>query len=377
MSQGQISAMRCLACGCSVPSRGDPSRCPDCGDAGLLDLSYDLQDAARTLDRASLERREPWMWRYRELLPMDELADLPHLQVGMTPVYGAPRLARKLGVAGLWLKDEGRSPTRSVWDRPALLCALMARERGRKVIATSGDAAAVGAVACAAAALGLKAAAFSGPGAHAAAAFGAARFWAGSAELDRARCQESCARFSWANATEGESPYVADGFKTLAHEVAEQLIERLPDWIAIPASPPSLAVAVSKGLREMAGLRLLRAPPRLLAVELASAPLGSGGAASAARQALKELSGELVQVDAGLAESAMRWAAQDVGVEASPEGAVALAGLARALDDGLVARAGTALALLTGGNSPAADGAATPAPDLAAVERAARDLGLT
>lgn len=387
MSQGQISGIRCLACGRSVPPRGTPSACPDCGEAGLLDLSYDLEDAARTLDRASLERREPWMWRYRELLPMDELAELPSLQVGMTPVYGAPRLARRLGAAGLWLKDEGRSPTRSVWDRAALLCAHMARERGRKVIAASGDGAALGAVACAAAALGLKAAAFGGAGATAA-AFGAARFFSGSKARDRALCREAAARFSWANAAEGEGPYVVDGLKTVAHEIAEQLIERIPDWIALPASPPSLAVAVSKGLREMAGLRLLRAPPRLLVVELQSAeleqaakresaPEGSGGAARAAKQVLSEGSGAVVRVGPEQAEAAMRWAALEAGVEASPGGATALAGLSRALEQGLVDRAGTALVLLTGGSATAGEPAVTPAPDLSALERAARALGLT
>lgn len=377
MSQGQISGMRCLACGSSVSARGEASACPDCGDAGLLDLTYDLDDAARTLDRASLERREPWMWRYRELLPMDELADLPSLQVGMTPVYGAPRLAQRLGAAGLWLKDEGRSPTRSVWDRAALLTALMARERGRKVLAASGDSAALGAAACAAAALGLQAAAFGGTGAALARAFGAASFTSGSGAKDTALCREAAARLSWANATEGASPYIVDGLKTVAHEIAEQLIERAPDWIAIPAAPASLVVAVAKGLREMAGLRLLSAPPRLLAVELAVEPdRASGGAAIAARQAVSELSGAVVRVDARFAKVAMGWAALEAGVEASAAGAAALAGLARALEQGSVERSSTALVLLTGGSVAVGESEATSTSDLAAVERAARALGL-
>lgn len=380
MSQGQISGMRCLACGSSVSARGEAPACPDCGDAGLLDLTYDLDDAARTLDRASLERREPWMWRYRELLPMDELAELPSLQVGMTPVYGAPRLAQRLGAAGLWLKDEGRSPTRSVWDRAALLTALMARERGRKVLAASGDSAALGAAACAAAALGLQAAAFGGTGAALARAFGAASFTGGSGAKDTALCREAAARLSWANATEGASPYIVDGLKTVAHEIAEQLIERAPDWIAIPAAPASLVVAVAKGLREMAGLRLLSAPPRLLAVELAVEPgraaEGPAGVESAARQAVSELSGAVVRVDTELAKAAMGWAALEAGVEASAAGAVALAGLARALEQGRVERSSTALVLLTGGSVAAGESEATSTSDLAAVERAARALGL-
>jgi threonine synthase len=380
MSQGQISGMRCLACGRSVSARGEAPACPDCGDAGLLDLTYDLDDAARTLDRASLERREPWMWRYRELLPMDELAELPSLQVGMTPVYGAPRLAQRLGAAGLWLKDEGRSPTRSVWDRAALLTALMARERGQKVLAASGDSTALGAAACAAAALGLRAAAFGGTGAALARAFGAASFTGNSGAEDLALCREAAARLSWANATEGTSPYIVDGLKTVAHEIAEQLIERAPDWIAVPSAPASLVVAVAKGLREMAGLGLLRAPPRLLAVELAAEPdraaEGPGGAASAARQAVSELSGAVVRVDAELAKAAMGWAAIEAGVEASAAGAAALAGLARALEQGRVERASTALVLLTGGSTAAGESEATSTSDLAAVERAARALGL-
>jgi threonine synthase len=376
MSLGQIKGMRCLACGRGFPARKALWACPDCGDAGLLELTYDLEDAARTLDRASLERREPWMWRYRELLPLDELAELAHLQIGMTPVYGAPRLADKLGIAGLWLKDEGRSPTRSVFDRAALVCALMARDQGREVVAASGEGAAVTAVACAAAALGLRAAAFASDDALAAAAFGATVFTCRSDSRAAELCGQAAARFAWFDASEGRSPFGIDGLKTAAHEIAEQLIERLPDWVAVPAHPPSLVVATAKGLREMAGLGFIRSAPRLLAVAREGAPQEPAGAVRAASEAMRELGGASVRVEPALAASAARWAAREAAVESSAAGALSLAGLARALDEGQVERSATALVLLTGGASNPQDDAAAPVADLEAVERAARSAGL-
>jgi threonine synthase len=123
-----------------------------------------------------------------------------------------------------------------------------------------------------------------------------------------------------------------------------------------------------------------RAPPRLLAVELAADPdraaEGPDGIARAAREAVSELSGAVVRVDAALAKAAMGWAALEAGVEASAAGAAALAGLARALEQGRVERASTTLVLLTGGSVAAGESEATSASDLAAVERAARGLEL-
>jgi threonine dehydratase len=91
---------------------------------------------------------------------------------------------------------------------------------------------------------------------------------------------------------------------------------------------------------------------------------------------VSELSGAVVRVDAALAKAAMGWAALEAGVEASAAGAAALAGLARALEQGRVERASTTLVLLTGGSVAAGESEATSASDLAAVERAARGLEL-
>ncbi|MFN7135675.1 MAG: hypothetical protein ACK4N5_26620, partial [Myxococcales bacterium] len=103
MGMQHVTGLTCVVCGKRFGPRVSYT-CPECGVDGILDVTYDYDDVARTLDRASLERREPWMWRYKELLPIDEFSELPHLQVGMTPVYGAPRLAEWGGIAGLWFQ---------------------------------------------------------------------------------------------------------------------------------------------------------------------------------------------------------------------------------------------------------------------------------
>src|SRR3569833_1313809 len=103
-----VDHLSCLECGEEFrPSRR--TRCPSCARGGRLRYVYKTR-ALAPFDRRDWARREPWLWRFRELLPFDDDLDPPPLQVGMTPLYGSPRLAQHCGVRGLFVKDAGASP---------------------------------------------------------------------------------------------------------------------------------------------------------------------------------------------------------------------------------------------------------------------------
>ncbi|HCF61986.1 MAG TPA: threonine synthase [Myxococcales bacterium] len=378
MGLEHASAMTCIACG-RTQRVGPRADCPDCGAENALEVTYDLEEVARTLDRPSLERREPWMWRFKELLPIDELADLPPLQVGMTPVYGAPRLASWLGLRGLWLKDESRAPSGSIDDRFAALAAVRAGQKAarRLALATRGPAAA--SLACFAAAIGARAVVFQPADAPADRLAGAAVFdpvllrVSGSLEDARRLCLQAGERHGWYLAGGPERPYLAEGLKTAGLEIAEQLGERMPDWIAVGVGDGETLAALHKGLREMHALGLARSIPKLLGVQArACAPLvtafesgaalvpTTSGSSAASRlcveapkawrkalAAVRGSGGVLVAVDEAEIAEATRQTARLGAVAADPSAACAIAGLRRAVAQGIIGGAETALAVLT------------------------------
>src|ERR1035441_3701376 len=132
---GLITGLRCTFCGRLYSTRV-PYTCPQCGVTGILDVEYDYPAIARALTRRSLAaRREMSHWRYRELLPVRADAKVPDVSVGWTPLTTAPALARHIGIARLFLKDDGRNPSGSLKDRASSVGVVKARERRQTIIA--------------------------------------------------------------------------------------------------------------------------------------------------------------------------------------------------------------------------------------------------
>ena len=105
-----VKGLKCLFCEAVYPTRVG-NTCPRCGIGGILDVQYDYAAVGRILTRRRLAgRSEQSHWRYRELLPIGANAKLPALSVGGTPLTFAPALAGHLGIARLFLKDDGRTP---------------------------------------------------------------------------------------------------------------------------------------------------------------------------------------------------------------------------------------------------------------------------
>lgn len=350
-----ISALMCNRCGERFAPRQALFTCMTCGpDDGLLDVEFDLAAVNRDLAWSDLVNAPPTHWRYGPLLPLAPHHLGENWPIGMTPLFEAPVLAQACRAMRLLLKDDGRNPTQSVYDRSASVAAIRAAEAGAKAVAMAADNVAGRALAAWAAAAAVPAILLvphdQVSSDMAAAQFGATviRVRASFAEAARL-CREACDQFGWYNAQDGDNPYLAEGRKTLGLEIAEQCLTDPPDVVAVPSDDPFTVLALAKGLKQMRALELIDWFPKLLGV-------GPSEPHPRVRQVLTESDGAWVVVDANCAEEFRSMAALRSGLAMNRASAGMLAGVHVAIDRGLIGRRSTIVACITG------RGEALPAP---------------
>jgi threonine synthase len=236
---------------------------------GPLDPVYDRDEQRRTVSRESIAAGPPSIWRYADLLPVAAPAE-QRLAPGFTPLVEAPRLAETLGLGELWLKLDTANPTHSFKDRVVAVAAAKALELGRTTLSCSSTGNLANAVAARAAAEGLEAVvlvpASLEPEKLIATSIYGARIIAVEGSYD------DCSRLSvelsfeldWAFVNVGLRSYYAEGSKTLAFEIAEQLGWNLPDAVIAPIGSGSMFTKVHQGFSELLELGLVGGPsPRL------------------------------------------------------------------------------------------------------------------
>ena len=306
-------------------------------------------------------------------------AKRPPWPVGWTPVAQAPRLAAWAGLRALWLKDEGRNPTASFKDRASSVGVARALMRRARVVACASTGNAASSLAGAAAAVGLRAVIFVpefAPEAKVAQLlmFGA-RVLRVRGTYDQAweLCQRACARHGWYNRNAAVNPSLVEGKKTCGLEIGEQLGSEPPDWIAVSVGDGCTIAGIWKGLQQMHALGFVSRLPRLLGVQAAGASplvrafeqggdLQPGEAHTVADsicvghprnwrkalRAVRESRGAFVAVPDEAILEAMRAAGRRAGVFGEPAGVAGLAGLRQAVEDRVIDRRETALAVVTG-----------------------------
>ena len=238
-------------------------------------VRYDLRAVAAAVSRGDLARRTPSLWRYKELLPVEDPANVTTLGEGMTPLLECPRLAEAFGVARLLVKDESQLPTGSFKARGMAVAVSMAKELGirRVAIPTAGNAG--GALAAYAARAGIECFVFMPEDTPVvnrceAALFGARTFLVDGLIGDcGAIVREGKERMGWFDMSTLKEPYRLEGKKTMGLELAEQLGWRLPDAILYPTGGGTGLVGMAKAFLELATLGWLAAPsrPRLFACQ--------------------------------------------------------------------------------------------------------------
>lgn len=257
---------------CSAELRPDEAtyRCPRC--SGNLDVRPDFSRASR---EAIGQSRDPSLWRYASLLPVpvpDDGAG-PLRFVGGTPLVAAPRLARELGLGSLWLKDEGREPTASLKDRASAVVVQRAKALGKTPIITASTGNAGVALAAMAPCAGIEAVILvpaSAPPAKIAQlqVFGARLVLVRGSYDDAFELSEAAAReLGWYCRNTAQNPFTAEGKKTAAFEIAEQLAWRAPDRVFVSVGDGNILVGVHKGFRELVELGFIERMPKLMGVQ--------------------------------------------------------------------------------------------------------------
>ena len=251
-------------------------KCKECSTAYPLEARYvcercfgPLEVAYRphTSDAPALKRRiqagPHTLWRYADFLPLEGPARSA-LPTGWTPLVRAHRLAERLGLREVWIKNETANPTHSFKDRVVSVALARALELGVDTVACASTGNLAGAVAAHAAAAGLPAYVFVpadlepekilSAGAYGARILGVRGTYD---DVNRLCTEISGERESWAFVNVNMRPYYAEGSKTLAFETAEQLGWELPDRVVAPVASGSLFTKVARGFQEWIDAGLL------------------------------------------------------------------------------------------------------------------------
>ena len=265
--------LSCLVCGKTYRPDKVDYVCPKHGDDGVLDVVYDYERIAATLAREAIAGDD--MWALRPLLPVGEEATLPPLRIGGTPLYRSPRLARRAGVAEVWIKDEGVQPTGSLKDRASAMAIVQADERSAAVITTASTGNAAAALAGVAASVGRPTVIFvpvAAPEAKVAQllAYGARVLLVEGSYDDAVEiCLRSAEKFDWYNRTSGFNPYMSEGKKTVAHEIARQLDWHMPDAVFVSVGDGCIVGSLWKGFQDLLELGWIGGIPRIVGVQAA------------------------------------------------------------------------------------------------------------
>jgi threonine synthase len=269
-----VQGLRCRECGHQYPAQA-LHVCDFC--FGPLEVAYDYEAIARSTTRESIAAGPHTIWRYRDLLPVEDAAPVD-LGAGFTPLVRADRLAAQLGLGELWLKNDTVNPTGSFKDRVTSVALTKARELGFKVAACASTGNLASSVAAHAARAGMQSVVFIPENLERAKVLMAAVYGGqvvavrGNYDDVNRLCAELTSEYpDFAFVNVNVRTYYAEGSKTLAFEVAEQLGWKVPDHVVVPVGSGSQLTKIYKGFQELAEVGLLDEAPDGLRVSGAQA----------------------------------------------------------------------------------------------------------
>ena len=257
---GFFTSLKCRECGRHYPKEA-LHVCEFC--FGPLEVDYDYEAIGSVLTRARIQSRPQTMWRYRELLPIDGEPTVG-FQVGFTPLIKADRLAKRLGLREVWVKnDTVNYPTLSFKDRVVSVALSRAREMGFDVVACASTGNLANSVAANAASAGLKNYVFIPADLETGKVLGSLVYGAnvigihGTYDVVNRLCSEIAGKYGWAFVNVNIRPYYAEGSKSMGYEIIEQLGWRLPDHVVVPMAGGSLITKIHKSFKEFISLGLV------------------------------------------------------------------------------------------------------------------------
>jgi threonine synthase len=262
---GNATHLVCRACG-EKSGLGPFYACIEC--FGPLEVGYDYP----AISREQIEAGPRSIWRYAPLLPVPaDIATFRSTDPGFTRLVDARRLADDLGLSQLWVKDDSGNPTHSFKDRVVAVALSAARELGLQVLACPSTGNLANAVAAAAARAGIRSVVFvpknlEQPKIVASAVYDTTLIAIDGTydDVNKLASEIAADEEGWAFVNVNVRPYYAEGSKTLAFEIAEQLGWRLPDQIVIPVASGSQLTKIDKGFSELIKLGLVADKPYVI-----------------------------------------------------------------------------------------------------------------
>lgn len=288
VTMSKFTGYRCSICGTEYLPGQVTYTCPK--DGGNLDVEMDYEAIKKKYHYEDITSRDDFsLWRYEPLLPVNEPkgeATPLHL-AGWTPVFKMPRLAGKLGLKHLWLKDESRNPSASFKDRASAILVARAQEIGAEVVVTASTGNAGAALACMSAAIGQKAIIFapkSAPPAKVAQLliFGAKVILVDGTYDDAFDLTVKASQeFGWYCRNTGYNPFTVEGKKTGAFEIWEWWIEAHRDWhkqdsplddhspltVFVSVGDGNIISGIHKGFKDLMALGWIPNMPRIIGVQ--------------------------------------------------------------------------------------------------------------
>ena len=380
MSGELVGGLKCRLCGKVYPKEA-LNFCTD--DFGPLEVIYDYAGVAETLNREAILARPRTMWRYRELLPIDGEPTVG-LSVGCTPLVRADRLAKALGLAELYIKNDAvNHPTLSFKDRVVAVALSKAVELGFQTVGCASTGNLAGSVAANAAAAGLDAYVLIPDNLEQGKVLGAQIYGAkviaieGNYDQVNRLCSQIAFKFGWGFVNVNLRPFYAEGSKSMGFEIAEDLGWRFPDHVVAPMAGGSLIGKIHKAFKEFATLGIVDGPvhtkmfgaqatgcnpishtvktdalkvrpvrsPNTIAKSLAIGDPADGYFAS---QLIRDTGGWSEDVDDDAIVTAMRLLAETEGIWAETAGGVTLAVCQKLIEQGKIDRDGSTVLCITG-----------------------------
>src|SRR6195256_1762953 len=258
--QGFMRALKCRECGREYPLTATHV-CEF--DFGPLEVVYDYDRIKRSLTREAIQSRSKSMWRYRELLPVVNDPTVG-MQVGFTPLVKADRLAKRLGIRELWIKnDTVNYPSLSFKDRVVSVALSRARELGFTTVACASTGNLANSVAANAASVGLKAYVFIPADLEQGKIINSLIYGAnvigikGHYDEVNRLCAEIAGKYGWAFVNVNMRPYYAEGSKSMGFEIMEQLGWCIPQHTVVCMASGSLLTKIHKSYQEFVKLGLV------------------------------------------------------------------------------------------------------------------------
>jgi threonine synthase len=262
-----VSCLECRECGTEWPI-SPRAICEEC--FGPLEVRFDYASLKRRLRRDAIAGRGPSMWRYRELLPVDGSAILGE-EVGFTPLLRADRLAERLGVRELYIKNDAVNfPTLSFKDRVVSVALTKAREFGMTTVGCASTGNLANSVAAQGVRHGFATCILVPDDLEAAKILGTKIFGArlvgvrGDYDQVNRLCSQIADRFGWGIVNVNLRPFYGEGSKTVGYEIAEQLGWRAPAHLVCCMAGGSLITKIGKAFQELAELGWIDERPTAL-----------------------------------------------------------------------------------------------------------------